>query len=65
MSLCARCFGRISHVLAELSGIWRVLAVAGRIVPRSLRDFLYDRVAAVRKRLFRPPDDSCPVAPRS
>jgi predicted DCC family thiol-disulfide oxidoreductase YuxK len=51
------------HVLAALGGIWRVLAAVGKIVPRGVRDFLYDRIAAVRKRLFRPPADACPVAP--
>jgi predicted DCC family thiol-disulfide oxidoreductase YuxK len=56
-------WGAVLHVLAALGGIWRVLAVTGRIVPRPVGDFLYDRVAAVRKRLFRPPDDACPVAP--
>ena len=53
----------VLHVLAALGGIWRALAAAGRIVPRAVGDFLYDRIAAVRKRLFRPPDDACPVAP--
>ena len=53
----------VLHVLAALGGVWGLLAAIGRIVPRPVSDFLYDRVAAVRKRLFRPPDDACPVAP--
>jgi predicted DCC family thiol-disulfide oxidoreductase YuxK len=35
-------------VLRHLGGGWRVLAAAGRVVPRALRDALYDAVARRR-----------------
>ena len=35
----------------ELGGIWRVGEI-GRVLPRSLRDWLYDRVARNRYRMF-------------
>ena len=53
----------VLHVGAQLGGVWRVLAAAVRLVPRPIRDFLYDRIAAVRKRLFRAPAEACPVMP--
>jgi predicted DCC family thiol-disulfide oxidoreductase YuxK len=51
------------HVLGKLGGVWRALAAALRIVPRPLRDLVYDWVARSRKRWFATPDDACPVVP--
>ena len=51
------------HLGARLGGYWRLLAALARIVPRSLADFAYDRVAAVRHRLFTRPTDACPILP--
>jgi predicted DCC family thiol-disulfide oxidoreductase YuxK len=51
------------HLLERLGGVWRVLGVLGRIVPRPLRDAAYDRLARVRKRLFRAPAEACPLLP--
>lgn len=48
---------------SQLGGIWRALALASRAVPRGLRDALYDQIAAIRHRLFRKPDQACPVLP--
>ena len=39
---------RMAH---ELGGAWRLAAVF-RLVPACVRDFVYDRVAAVRYRIF-------------
>ena len=39
-------------ILDALGGPWRILAVAGRWVPRSLRDGLYRFIAARRYRWF-------------
>jgi len=55
----------VIHVMERLGGLWRVLAVLLRIVPRPLRDLGYDLVASVRKRIFAKPSDACPLAPRS
>jgi predicted DCC family thiol-disulfide oxidoreductase YuxK len=51
------------HLLERLGGLWRVLAVVGRLVPRGLRDAAYDRVAGVRYRIFGRKDDACPFIP--
>lgn len=44
-----------------LGGPWKVLTVA-RLVPTPLRDWLYDRFAAIRYRVFGQ-YDSCPLPP--
>lgn len=53
----------VLHILERLGGYWRVLAIVGRIVPNSAADWVYDRVAAVRHRLFRKPSAACPILP--
>lgn len=50
-------------VLSGLGGGWRAAARVARVVPRFLRDGVYDAVARVRGRLFRRPADVCPVVP--
>ena len=47
----------------QLGGVWRALALASRAVPRVLRDRLYDQIAAIRQRLFREPEQACPIVP--
>jgi predicted DCC family thiol-disulfide oxidoreductase YuxK len=54
----------VLDVLAGLGGLWRLLAGLGRLVPRPLRDRLYDGIAAVRHRLFARPADACPLVPK-
>ena len=51
------------HVLLTLGGVWKVVGALVWLVPRPIRDFVYDRVAAVRKRWFATPPDVCPVVP--
>jgi predicted DCC family thiol-disulfide oxidoreductase YuxK len=51
------------HLLCSLGGIWSLWAALLKAVPRILRDCLYDLVARVRRHLFRPPRDTCPVMP--
>ncbi|MDH3590617.1 MAG: DCC1-like thiol-disulfide oxidoreductase family protein [Planctomycetota bacterium] len=46
---------------ARFGGLWRAGAVLGGLLPRVIRDALYDAVAANRRRLFKQPDDACPV----
>jgi len=53
----------VFRVLRYLGGVWTALAWAGRIVPASVRDAVYDAVAAVRKKLFKKPDEACPIVP--
>jgi predicted DCC family thiol-disulfide oxidoreductase YuxK len=49
------------HILRRLGGAWAVLARIQSIVPRPLRDFVYDGVARVRYRIFGRRDELCPI----
>jgi predicted DCC family thiol-disulfide oxidoreductase YuxK len=49
------------RVADYLGGPWKALAVA-RLVPTPVRDWLYDRFAAIRYRVFGK-YDSCPLPP--
>ena len=51
------------HLLGRLGGLWRLLALALRILPKALRDFGYDCVGRIRHRLFPRPAGLCPVLP--
>jgi predicted DCC family thiol-disulfide oxidoreductase YuxK len=51
------------RVLAELGGGWRAAAAVSGVVPRFLRDLVYDFVAGIRHRLFPRPADACPLVP--
>jgi predicted DCC family thiol-disulfide oxidoreductase YuxK len=51
------------HILERLGGGWRSLASILRVIPRALRDLMYDFVARIRYRLFGRRDDLCPVVP--
>jgi predicted DCC family thiol-disulfide oxidoreductase YuxK len=51
------------HILRRLGGGWKVLGVVSSLIPRALRDFVYDFVARVRYRIFGRRDDLCPVTP--
>jgi len=51
------------HILRRLGGGWRVLAALLGMIPRGLRDFVYDFVARVRYRVFGRRDDLCPIVP--
>jgi predicted DCC family thiol-disulfide oxidoreductase YuxK len=51
------------HILERLGGGWRILANILRVIPRGLRDLMYDSVARIRYRLFGRRDDLCPVVP--
>lgn len=53
----------ILHALARLGAPWSVLAAAGGLVPRPLRDAAYGLVARLRRRLFPVPDRPCPRLP--
>ncbi|HXC17327.1 MAG TPA: DCC1-like thiol-disulfide oxidoreductase family protein [Holophagaceae bacterium] len=61
-----RLFTRSSAVVAMLKRLglfWRVMGALLRIIPLPLRDLGYDLVAKVRHRLFKKPDDACPIVP--
>lgn len=51
----------IIRILTRLGGRWRWLGNLLSLIPGPLRDFGYDGVAKIRKRLFKPPKESCPL----
>ncbi len=53
----------VAHILDRLGGLWRVVGWLLRAVPRPVRDWAYDGVARVRKRIFAAPKDVCPLMP--
>jgi predicted DCC family thiol-disulfide oxidoreductase YuxK len=48
----------VFHVLRYLGGVWTLLAAVGSIVPRFVRDAVYDLVARHRHKIIRA-DPSC------
>jgi predicted DCC family thiol-disulfide oxidoreductase YuxK len=53
----------VLYVLQRLGGLWRLLAAVVAVVPAGLWDRVYDDIARVRHRLFRPPPAACPLLP--
>jgi predicted DCC family thiol-disulfide oxidoreductase YuxK len=51
------------HILRRLGGGWAVLAALLGVIPRGLRDLVYDLVARIRYRVFGRRDDVCPIVP--
>jgi len=51
------------HILRRLGGGWQILAGILSVVPRSLRDLVYDFVARVRYRIFGKRLELCPIVP--
>ncbi len=53
----------VVHILRRLGPCWRLLGALLAVVPRPLRDYLYDRFAERRHRLAKRPDGACPILP--
>ena len=53
----------ILEIGARLGGFWSTVSKVGRLIPRPIRDGVYDGIARVRGRLFRRPQESCPRVP--
>jgi predicted DCC family thiol-disulfide oxidoreductase YuxK len=51
------------HILRRMGGGWRILAGVLAVVPRPLRDLIYDFVARIRYRVFGKRDELCPIVP--
>ncbi len=51
------------HILASLGGRWRLFAGVLRVIPRAVRDAVYNFVARVRYRFFGRRADVCPIVP--
>ena len=55
--------GAVLHILRRLGGMWGICAIVLRLIPRTLRDGMYDGIARIRHRLFQVPTASCPIIP--
>ena len=51
------------HILRRLGGFWRFVAGITGVVPRVIRDGVYDFIARVRYRIFGRRVEVCPVTP--
>jgi predicted DCC family thiol-disulfide oxidoreductase YuxK len=55
--------GAFLHILRRLGGGWKFLAGVFALIPRPVRDFVYDFIARVRFRVFGRRDNLCPIVP--
>jgi predicted DCC family thiol-disulfide oxidoreductase YuxK len=53
----------VFHTLRRIGGFWGLLGAVGGWFPTGLADWGYDRVAAIRHRLFKRPTEVCPLVP--
>lgn len=53
----------VFHTLRRIGGFWGLVGTLGGWLPNVLADWGYDRVAAVRHRLFKRPTEVCPIVP--
>ena len=53
----------VVHILRRLGPSWSFLGWLLALVPRTVRDYFYDRFAERRHRLARRPDGTCPILP--
>jgi predicted DCC family thiol-disulfide oxidoreductase YuxK len=51
------------YVFRRLGGRWKTLGDALAMIPRPLRDFVYDFIARIRYRIFGRRDELCPIMP--
>jgi predicted DCC family thiol-disulfide oxidoreductase YuxK len=51
------------HILRRLGGAWKTLGGVLAVIPRPVRDAVYDFIARVRYRVFGTRQDWCPVVP--
>jgi predicted DCC family thiol-disulfide oxidoreductase YuxK len=51
------------HILRRLGGGWRIVAALIAVIPRPLRDAVYEFIAAIRYRVFSRRNDLCPIVP--
>jgi predicted DCC family thiol-disulfide oxidoreductase YuxK len=51
------------YIFRRLGGGWNVLAGVLAVIPRPLRDAVYNTIARIRYRVFGRRDDLCPIVP--
>lgn len=53
----------VRYLARRAGGVWRLAAALSGLLPRGLRDLLYDAVARRRRRWFGRTDEVCPMMP--
>jgi predicted DCC family thiol-disulfide oxidoreductase YuxK len=53
----------VIHIVQRLGGYWRLFGIVFAVLPRVVRDAMYDGVARVRYRIFGRTKDACPLVP--
>lgn len=53
----------VIHAMHRLGGLWRVYAIVFGVLPRAIRNAMYDGVARVRYRIFGRTKEACPLIP--
>jgi len=53
----------VLHVLTRLGGWYRLIGLLASVVPRAVRDLVYDGGAKVRHKVFAKPNEACPMLP--
>lgn len=53
----------VFYIMKRLGGGWRILASICEILPLRFTDFIYNIIASVRRRIFKTPDQACPIVP--
>jgi len=53
----------VVRILERLGGGWKAVGSLLAVVPRGLRDAVYDLIARVRYRVFGKREDLCPIVP--
>ncbi|MGA3294848.1 MAG: DCC1-like thiol-disulfide oxidoreductase family protein [Candidatus Acidiferrales bacterium] len=51
------------HILRRLGGGWQILGSGLAVIPRPVRDVVYDLIARIRFRIFGTRDKLCPIVP--
>jgi len=53
----------VIHILRRLGGFWGIIARVIAVIPRPIRDGVYDFVARIRYHVFGKRENVCPVTP--
>jgi len=51
------------HIGKALGGLWAFIGAAFSLLPRGVRDWMYNQIAQRRYRLFGTRSESCPILP--
>jgi predicted DCC family thiol-disulfide oxidoreductase YuxK len=51
------------HIFREFGGAWKFLAAVLGVIPRGLRDAVYNMITRIRYRVFGTRDELCPIVP--